>query len=190
MLVWLVITAVILLAFLFRRPHCLQDVDHLLAKLKVKRRVLKYSQSKYLILDRFLDRVKAHPHRPFVLFNEETFSWREADALSSRAARVFLRSGLRRGDTAALFLGNEPGFLWLWLGLMKIGCSAAFLNCNIRSKSLLHCFSCSGATALVAAEGELCEETLWKAQCCRRCFIKYDAWLIKVVKMSFFYFII
>ncbi|XP_044048975.1 very long-chain acyl-CoA synthetase-like [Siniperca chuatsi] len=153
MLVWIVFTAAIFLALLFCHPHFFQDIQYVRAKSKIRRRILKYKQTNYSILDRFLDRVKAQPHKPFILYKDETFTYKDADDLSNKAARVFLQSGLvKEGDTVALFLGNEPMFLWLWLGLVKIGCAAAFLNYNIRSKSLLHCFSCSGATTLVAAE--------------------------------------
>ncbi|KAK5902067.1 hypothetical protein CesoFtcFv8_007362 [Champsocephalus esox] len=153
MLVWIVFAAVGLLALFFCNPHFFQDVQLVRTKLKTRSRILKYMQTNYSILDRFIDAEKEHPHKPFILFGDETFTYRDAEELSNKAARVFLQSGLlNQGDTVALFLGNEPVFLWLWLGLVKIGCSAAFLNCNIRSKSLLHCFNCSGARTLVAAE--------------------------------------
>ncbi|KAK5867221.1 hypothetical protein PBY51_011734 [Eleginops maclovinus] len=153
MLVWIVIAVGILLAIFFRNPHIFQDVQFVRKKLKVRSRILKYMQTNYTILDRFVDAVNADPHKPFVLFEEETFTYRDAEELSNKAARVFLQSGLvKEGDTVALFLRNEPVFLWVWLGLLKIGCFAAFLNFNIRSKSLLHCFNCSGARILVAAE--------------------------------------
>ncbi|XP_041794961.1 very long-chain acyl-CoA synthetase-like [Chelmon rostratus] len=152
MLVWIVFAAVLLLALLFRHPHFLQDVRYVLYRLQTRRLVLGYYQTNYSILDRFLDTVKAQPHKPILLYEDETFTYQDADELSNKAARVFLLSGLKEGDTVALLLGNEPMFVWLWLGLAKIGCSAAPLNYNIRSRSLLHCFSCSGATTLVAAE--------------------------------------
>ncbi|KAF1386850.1 hypothetical protein PFLUV_G00099140 [Perca fluviatilis] len=153
MIVWMVIVAVVFLALLFRHPHFFQDVQYVRDKIQARRRVLKYKQTNYSILDRFLEVVKAQPHKPFILFNGETFTYQDADELSNKAARVFLHNGLvKEGDTVALFLRNEPMFLWLWLGLVKIGCNAAFLNYNIRSKSLFHCFSRSGAKTLVAAE--------------------------------------
>ncbi|TNM92429.1 hypothetical protein fugu_019441 [Takifugu bimaculatus] len=46
-------------------------------------------------------------------------------------------------------MSNEPDFLCVWFGLAKAGCSVAFLNTNIKSKSLLHCFTCCGATTLI-----------------------------------------
>lgn len=155
MLLWIACTALLLLFFLFHHPYFLQDVQYVLSKLKIRRRIGKYMQANYLLLDHFLDTVKTHPHRPFIHFKDETFTYQDADDLSNKAARAFLQDHcIQRGDTVALFLGNEPMFVWIWLGLLKIGCSAAFLNCNIRSKSLLHCFHCSGAKTLVAAEGK------------------------------------
>lgn len=167
MLVWIVFAAVLLLALLFRHPHFLQDVRYVLYRLQTRRLVLGYYQTNYSILDRFLDTVKAQPHKPILLYEDETFTYQDADELSNKAARVFLQSGLKEGDTVALLLGNEPMFVWLWLGLAKIGCSAAPLNYNIRSRSLLHCFSCSGATTLVAAEGKRFAHTSVEELNCR-----------------------
>ncbi|VCX39068.1 unnamed protein product [Gulo gulo] len=48
-------------------------------------------------------------------------------------------------------MGNEPAYVWLWLGLFKLGCAMACLNYNIRAKSLLHCFQCCGAKVLLAS---------------------------------------
>ncbi|XP_062276068.1 long-chain fatty acid transport protein 2-like isoform X2 [Scomber scombrus] len=152
MFLWLIFAAA-LLGLFFRYPYFFQDVQYVLNKLKVRHRVLTYIKTNYTILDRFVDVVQTQPHKPFIRFKDETFSYRDADELSNRAARVLLHTGrVKEGDTVALLVWNQPMFLWLWLGLVKLGCSAAFLNCNIRSRSLLHCFSCSGAKTLVAAE--------------------------------------
>lgn len=157
MIQWFVLVAVIVLALFYRFPYFVQDVHYVLTKFKLWRRLLKYMQNNYTVLDGFLDRVKTLPHKPLIYFKDETFTYKDADELSNKAARVFLQNGVvKSGDTVALFLGNEPTFLWLWLGLAKIGCPVAFLNYNIRSKSLLHCFSCSGAKILVAAAGMGC----------------------------------
>uniref|UniRef100_A0A673I8W5 long-chain-fatty-acid--CoA ligase n=1 Tax=Sinocyclocheilus rhinocerous TaxID=307959 RepID=A0A673I8W5_9TELE len=106
----------------------------------------------YSIVDCFLEAVKKHPRKAFIHFEGKTYSYEEVDKESNKVANA-LRSeaGLREGDSVALFLGNEPRFVWTWLGLAKLGCPAALLNFNIRSKSLLHCFSCCGAKVLIAA---------------------------------------
>ncbi|KAG9352244.1 hypothetical protein JZ751_020657, partial [Albula glossodonta] len=76
----------------------------------------------------------------------------DADKQSNKAARALeMHARLKGGDTAALLLGNEPHFVWIWLGLAKLGCVSAMLNCNIRSKSLLHCLLCCEFKVLIAA---------------------------------------
>lgn len=156
MLVWIVFAALLplLLALLFLHPHFLQDVRFVHNKLKVRRQIVEHYEANFLILDRFLEVVDMQPHKPFIRFEDETYTYGDADQLSSKAARVFLQSGrLEQGETVALFLGNKPIFLFLWLALVKIGCSVALLNYNVRSKSLLHCFSRCGARTLVTDEG-------------------------------------
>uniref|UniRef100_A0A3P9B6N7 Long-chain-fatty-acid--CoA ligase n=1 Tax=Maylandia zebra TaxID=106582 RepID=A0A3P9B6N7_9CICH len=161
MLVWTVCAALIVCGVLLRHPYLFQDVQYVLAKIKRRRFVLKCMQTNYSILDRFLDLVKTQPQKTLIYFKDEMFTYREADVLSNRAARAFLQAGcVKEGDAVALFLGNQPMFLWLWLGLLKIGCPGALLNSNIRSKSLLHCLNCSGATTLVASEGSTLKEVL------------------------------
>ncbi|MGH0163539.1 UNVERIFIED_CONTAM: hypothetical protein FKN15_047178 [Acipenser sinensis] len=96
--------------------------------------------------------VQKQPHKPFIVFENKTYSYLDADKQSNKVASALQKhAGLKEGDTVAMFLGNEPDFIWIWLGLAKLGCAAALLNYNIRSKSLLHCFSCCGAHALIAA---------------------------------------
>uniref|UniRef100_A0AAR2ILZ7 long-chain-fatty-acid--CoA ligase n=1 Tax=Pygocentrus nattereri TaxID=42514 RepID=A0AAR2ILZ7_PYGNA len=136
-------------------PYFLQDCIYMLRVARFGVRLEKYKRRTplYSILDCFLDSVRRHPLKPFIHFEGKTYSYSDVDRESNKVANA-LRAvvGLKEGDTVAMFLGNEPCFAWTWLGLAKLGCAAALLNFNIRSKSLLHCFSCCGARVLVAAE--------------------------------------
>ncbi|MGH0163540.1 UNVERIFIED_CONTAM: hypothetical protein FKN15_047179 [Acipenser sinensis] len=117
-------------------------------------RIRSYAKEKpfYSTLEKFLEAVQKQPDKPFIVFENKTYSYLDADKQSNKVASALQKhAGLKEGDTVAMFLGNEPDFIWIWLGLAKLGCSAALLNYNIRSKSLLHCFSCCGAHALIAA---------------------------------------
>ncbi|XP_059927135.1 long-chain fatty acid transport protein 2 [Gadus macrocephalus] len=106
----------------------------------------------FLFLDRFLEQAVARPDATFIVFEDERFSYRDADTTSNRIANALLRHPqYHAGDTVALFMGNEPAFMFICLALAKLGSPAALLNHNIRSRSLLHCFSCSSATVLIAA---------------------------------------
>ncbi|KAI1904154.1 hypothetical protein AGOR_G00002760 [Albula goreensis] len=136
----------------YRLPHLVKYALFLFNTIRARLRLRQYAKRTpfYTVLDCFLDAVKKNPNKPFIVFEGTTYSYSEADKQSNKIARSLWRhTSLREGDTVALFLGNEPFYLLLWLGLAKIGCVAALLNFNVRSKSLLHCFSCCGANVLI-----------------------------------------
>lgn len=127
-----------------------------LLTIKSRRTEIRHKKPFYTILDGFLDAVRRHPDKPFIVFEGLVYSYEDIDKLSNRMARTLrTRARLREGDTVALFLANEPSFVCLWLGLFKLGCAASLVNCNIRSRALLHCFSCCAASVLIATEGRL-----------------------------------
>ncbi|MCJ8733016.1 hypothetical protein PDJAM_G00218000 [Pangasius djambal] len=179
MSLWFAVFAALVLLPLFlhvRFPYLVYDVLYVLKGIRVAMRMRKFRSSTpcYTILDRFLDAVKKHPEKKFLVFEGRSYTYSEADRLSSKAARALLHhTELQEGDTVALFLGNEPNFIWVWLGLFKLGCTAALLNSNIRARSLLHCFNCCGAKTLIAGAGlpkaaVISHERVWMASFLQR----------------------
>nr|XP_037865900.1 very long-chain acyl-CoA synthetase isoform X2 [Chlorocebus sabaeus] len=135
-------------------PYFFQDVGYFLKVAAVGRRARSYGQRRpaRTILRAFLEKARQTPHKPFLLFRDETLTYAQVDQRSNQVARALHdHLGLRQGDCVALFMGNEPAYVWLWLGLVKLGCAMACLNYNIRAKSLLHCFQCCGAKVLLAS---------------------------------------
>lgn len=135
-------------------PYWWQDVSFILRfvcfDIKFQRKVKR--NPKYTFLDIFKEHVQRVPDKPFLVFGDQVYTYAQMDRLSNQAARALLEhSGLRPGGCAAIFMENCPAYVWTWLALSKIGCAMACLNYNIRSKSLLHCFSCSGASVLIAS---------------------------------------
>ncbi|XP_062860722.1 solute carrier family 27 member 2a [Trichomycterus rosablanca] len=162
LLLGLILPALLLLLL---SPLVVQDLLYFLKGVRVALRLRRFRSSTpcYSILDCFLDQVQKNPDKPFLLFEGTSYSYQQVDRRSSQAARALLtHARLQQGDTVALFLGNEPEFVWVWLGLLKLGCTAALLNTNIRSRSLLHCFTCCGAKVLIAGPDlqEAVEEVL------------------------------
>ncbi|XP_054942711.1 long-chain fatty acid transport protein 6 isoform X2 [Physeter macrocephalus] len=106
------------------------------------------------VLDKFLMHAKKQPQKPFIIYEGDIYTYQDVDKRSSRVAHVFLNhSTLKRGDTVALLMSNEPDFIHVWFGLAKLGCVVAFLNSNIRSVSLLHCIrSCEPRALVVGAD--------------------------------------
>uniref|UniRef100_A0AAV2L1Z1 long-chain-fatty-acid--CoA ligase n=1 Tax=Knipowitschia caucasica TaxID=637954 RepID=A0AAV2L1Z1_KNICA len=120
--------------------------------IKLGVRITKYKKKKpfYSLLDHFIDGAARHPDKVLVHFEGLQYTYAEVDQRSSMTARALQEEArLTEGDTVAMFLPNEPAFMWTFLGLAKLGCPAALLNYNIRAKGLLHCFSCCGAKVLI-----------------------------------------
>lgn len=116
----------------------------------VKLELSKLTSSVTTVLDRFIQQAQRIPDKPFVIYDGRVHTYRDVDTRSNRLANMFLhRLKLSRGDCVALLMSNEPDFLCVWFGLAKVGCSVAFLNTNIKNKSLLHCLNCCGAKTLI-----------------------------------------
>ncbi|XP_053557620.1 long-chain fatty acid transport protein 6 [Bombina bombina] len=103
------------------------------------------------VVDRFMQQAQRIPDKVFLVYEGQVFTYRDIDKRSNRVAQLFMKhGGLKKGDTVAMLMNNEPDFLNVWFGLAKLGCMVAFLNYNIRSRSLLHCFHSCGAKLLIA----------------------------------------
>lgn len=150
------VLAILPLFIYWRNPYFLGDLRYAVTAIRIGMRMSKIKKNFSSMLDCFLDRVKKHPEKTFLIFEESAYTYSQADRESNKVARALsTHAQLKEGDTAALFLGNEPQFVWLWLGLAKLGCVASLLNSNVRSKSLVHCFSCCEAKVLIAGAGKL-----------------------------------
>ncbi|XP_057674316.1 long-chain fatty acid transport protein 6 [Corythoichthys intestinalis] len=102
------------------------------------------------VLDRFIQQAQRIPEKPFIIYEGSIHTYKDIEQRSNRLANVFLHKlQVSKGDCIALLMNNEPDFVCVWFGLAKLGCPVAFLNTNIKSKSLLHCLKCCGAKALV-----------------------------------------
>ncbi|XP_067411854.1 long-chain fatty acid transport protein 2 [Emydura macquarii macquarii] len=150
------LAALLLLPLLLNRacPYFFHDLRFFLRGARRARRTRSHlaRSPPHTILEEFSLRAARAPGKPLVLFREEVHTYGQVDKRSSQVARALReRVGLQQGDRLALFMGNEPAYLWIWLGAAKLGCTMACLNYNLRAKSLLHCFQCSGAKVLLAA---------------------------------------
>ncbi|KAI5097868.1 very long-chain acyl-CoA synthetase, partial [Silurus meridionalis] len=139
--------------FYVKFPYFLHDCAFAVRSLRTRTRRMRFRRRVplYTVLDCFLDAVHRHPHKAFIVFEDDVYTYLQVDHWSNRAAHAVLKhADLHEGDTIALLLGNEPYFVFLWLGLMKIGCNMSLLNTNIQGRSLLHCFLCCEAKVLIA----------------------------------------
>ncbi|MGF1453894.1 MAG: long-chain-acyl-CoA synthetase [Alphaproteobacteria bacterium] len=92
------------------------------------------------------------PDAPAILFEDRSFSYRDYDAAANRFAVWAQDRGLVQGDVVALLMENRPEFLFVWLGMAKIGVTTALINTNLRGQALLHSLSVSDARHLIVGE--------------------------------------
>lgn len=131
-------------------PYFWKDALYLMKVIRYGARLEIYKRTSRIvtIVDRFVQQAQRFPEKPFVIFEGVTYTYGDLEARSNRVARLF-QDTVKKGDTVALLMNNEPDFISVWFGFCKLGCAVAFLNTNIKSRSLLHCFNCCGAKQLV-----------------------------------------
>lgn len=137
-------------------PYFWRDLLFLLKVVRsgVKLELYRWRRDVRTVLDRFVEQARRIPDKPFIIYDGSARTYRDVDRRSERLARVFLNTAeLKKGDCVAMLMNNEPDYLCVWFGLAKVGCTVAFLNTNIRSKSVLHCLDCCGARTLIVGSG-------------------------------------
>ncbi|XP_072703718.1 long-chain fatty acid transport protein 5 [Ciconia boyciana] len=104
------------------------------------------------LLDVFQEHARLRPRWPLLRFQDEVYTYEDVERRSNRAAWVFSRRlGLQPAQTVAVFLPNEPTYVWTWLALAKLGCLMACLNCNVRGRALRHALAAARATLVLAS---------------------------------------
>lgn len=137
-------------------PYFWKDALYLMKVIRYGARLEIYKRTSKIVtvIDRFVQQSQRIPEKPFVIYEGVTYTYGELEERSNRVARVF-QDAVNKGDTVALLMSNEPDFIAVWFGFCKLGCAVAFLNTNIKPRSLLHCFNCCGAKLLVVGAGNL-----------------------------------
>ncbi|XP_072051448.1 long-chain fatty acid transport protein 2-like [Amphiura filiformis] len=114
------------------------------------------------MVDIFEKQAQNRPQKPFMLFEDRSYTYQEVDQEANKLARFIQHRGaVRIRETVAVFLHNDPAFIWTWLGFNKLGIATAFVNTSLRLESLLHCILVCGAKVVVCGkEPELLDALL------------------------------
>lgn len=99
------------------------------------------------------------PNNKVLLFNGQSWTYREFDNWVNKLAHNFLQQGLKKGDAVAILLENRPEILVVSMALAKIGCVAALLNTSQRNQALRHSIHLANPKLLLIGE-ELIESYL------------------------------
>ncbi|OQR66489.1 long-chain fatty acid transport protein 4-like [Tropilaelaps mercedesae] len=102
------------------------------------------------VAELFRATVSRHPNAIVFVGRGRRWTYLEAEDYTNRVANLFTSMGFRQGDTVGLVMENRPEYIFLWLGLSKIGVVTALINTNLRSKALAH------SVSIVRSKAVLC----------------------------------
>ncbi len=92
------------------------------------------------------------PDKQALIFEGNSFTYRELDEMSNRVANGLSKLGISRGDRVALFLPNIPPFVAAYLGIQKIGAVSVSMNSALKAEEAKFILNDSGALVLVTTE--------------------------------------
>lgn len=130
------------------------DVIYLSGLQKVEKRTRPFQPDAEVLVPDILEAsVDRHAGETAFFFEGEETTYAGLEARANRFAAWASSSGLKRGDTAAIFLENHPDIIALWFGLSKLGITAALINNNLKGDGLVHCLHAAKAKAIISSEG-------------------------------------
>ncbi len=80
-----------------------------------------YPRHNYTLKGLFDSRAQADPSRPFLFFEDKSWSWGEFGAAIDKTANILGSRGIRRGDRVAIMANNSHAHVLLMFALARIG---------------------------------------------------------------------
>ncbi len=105
----------------------------------------------YDIIDKYAE---IEPDRRALLWvdlegNEKTLTYGDLSRLSNRAANMFLKAGIKKGDCVMLMLKRHYQFWYALIGLIKIGAIAVPASALLTAKDMIYRFNAADIKAVV-----------------------------------------
>jgi len=101
----------------------------------------------------FQDTTEKFSDRPFLHFENETWTYAQINKAANSLARYFVATGVKHGDRVVMFMENRPSFVISLLALNKIGAIAVLINTSLTGDPLVHCINSSDSIkCIVGAE--------------------------------------
>lgn len=99
------------------------------------------------------------PDKKFLIFEDQSYTYREVEALTASLAAGLRRAGIGKGDHVAVQMANCPDMLWVLFALAWIGAVAVPLNTAAKGDLLTYYVRQSRASCVVV------DQTLVPAMC-------------------------
>ncbi|XP_071805810.1 long-chain fatty acid transport protein 2-like [Asterias amurensis] len=142
-------------------PTVFQDIVEIMRTKSLERTQETLQQRGIKLMDFFEEHAQKTPEKAFVLYKDGVHTYGDLDKEANKLARfLHRRRTLTCGDTAAIFMMNEPSFILTWLAFNKLGLKIAFLNYNLRGDALLHGIRACKVKAITCGKDKLLIEAL------------------------------
>lgn len=96
------------------------------------------------------EKADQHGEREFLLYKDQSFSFRDLDRISSQVAAGLQEQGIGKGDKVGILMSNRPEFLFVWFGLCKLGAVEVPVNTAHRGDLLVYMLGQSDCKLVVA----------------------------------------
>jgi fatty-acyl-CoA synthase len=100
----------------------------------------------------FQDRAARYGDQVFIRFDDETWTYRQANETVNRYAAVLADRGVGRGDVVGIMLKNSPRMVLLMVAAVKLGAIAGMLNYHQRDQVLAHSIGVLNAKVLIGSD--------------------------------------
>jgi long-chain acyl-CoA synthetase len=104
------------------------------------------------LFDIFDDAVRDYADRDFLDFLGRGYTYRDMDAMISRAAKGLQDMGVNKGDRVGLFLPNSPYYVALYFATLKIGSIVVNFNPLYAEREIKHQINDAGLTIMATID--------------------------------------
>ncbi|XP_041980169.1 long-chain fatty acid transport protein 1 [Aricia agestis] len=132
-----------------------RDIIGVRVLLTTMSRVRIWERNGTTVVTRWDEVAKQFPDKKAFIMGDRSLTFREGDELTNRIAWYFKRQGFKTGEVIALFMETQPEYVFIWLGLAKLGVVTALVNTNLRAAQLVYCLKIVGCKAVIFGD-ELC----------------------------------
>uniref|UniRef100_A0A0B7BKD3 Long-chain-fatty-acid--CoA ligase n=1 Tax=Arion vulgaris TaxID=1028688 RepID=A0A0B7BKD3_9EUPU len=135
-------------------PPLWRDLYTLFVNIRVIRRVKKAYLAQELVIDQFERQALLRSKHPLIIFKDQRFTYSEVNRQANRVAHSLVKLGIRQGNVIAIVMTNEPAFLWIYLGVQKLGARVALVNHHLLSEGLRYSITSCAPKLVITGSGQ------------------------------------
>ncbi len=95
------------------------------------------------------NQAEKYKDKPFLYWQDETVSYSQINELTNKVANFLYDLGIRKGDKVSVYLPNMPQYVYLYLGIPKIGAVTGPVNALFKPREVKFVVGHSEAKAIV-----------------------------------------